>query len=92
MCGSPGMMSEATVLAREHDLQPVRQAPRVHHRAHKPTYPVYDVPETHGNCIDPMLIQCLAMQIPGRSAEALLLTYARASQDQANGPVLYSAR
>ncbi|CAL5221649.1 g3876 [Coccomyxa viridis] len=32
------------------------------------------------------------LQIPGRSAEALLLTYARASQDQANGPVLYSAR
>ncbi|KAK9915250.1 hypothetical protein WJX75_006737 [Coccomyxa subellipsoidea] len=32
------------------------------------------------------------LQVPGRSAEFLLLTYARASQDSPNAPVVYSAR
>ena len=34
----------------------------------------------------------LHMQVPGRSAEALLLTYARTSQENPTAPVLYSAR
>ena len=34
----------------------------------------------------------LQAQVPGRSAEALLLTYARASQSHSSAAVLYSAR
>ena len=32
------------------------------------------------------------LQAPGRSVEFLLLTFARASQDNAPAPLLYSAR
>ncbi|EIE26940.1 hypothetical protein COCSUDRAFT_32309 [Coccomyxa subellipsoidea C-169] len=32
------------------------------------------------------------LQVPGRSAEFLLLTYARASQDSPSAPLVYSAR
>jgi hypothetical protein len=32
------------------------------------------------------------MQVPGRSAEALLLMHARTSQESPAAPVLYSAR